>query len=207
MSNTSGRVFRRVRHSSAIVDAALAGAWARRIFEEGEAQVGVSYDINNGTITGRLLQDPQLKNTPSGMSVCEFIICCNEEKNRNGQRSMELHEIPVVAFGAQADVIARSMRAGDGIIATVKLSSRAKEAKDGRIFRDVSVYIQKFSMCSFTNKPEGRDPEYGDRYEGSPNDRGPNNQRNIGREGWNGGGGGQTAMGGDEDIPFAPSMI
>lgn len=200
---------RRVLHASALIDRAMAPAWAQQMVQQGGNPVAVSYDINNFVLQGRAFQDPVQRTTPNGFTVTELLVASNRKKPAYKDRAEEmiLDVVPVKFIGKQGEVVAQHVRTGDGLIIQARIESQERPAKDGRIFRNTEVVAKEVSFYTSTNKPEGRDQRYGDRYEGSPNDRGPNNQRNIGREGWNGGGGGQTAMGDDDSIPFAPSYI
>ena len=40
-------------------------------------------DVNNYTASGRLIKEPQVRETPSGIVVCDLFIIINKPKNKN----------------------------------------------------------------------------------------------------------------------------
>ena len=40
-------------------------------------------DVNNYTASGKLIKEPQVRETPSGITVCDLFIIINKPKNKN----------------------------------------------------------------------------------------------------------------------------
>jgi len=87
--------------------------------------------INKAIIYGNLTRDPELKTFDNGGSVVNFSIATNRKwKNRDGQPQEEVQFHNIVAFGKQADNIAKYMRKGSGLYIEGRLQTRSWE-KDG----------------------------------------------------------------------------
>ena len=89
-------------------------------------------DLNKAFILGRVTQDPQAKNLPSGMLVANFGIATNRvfyDKNREKQKQTEFHNI--VAFGKPAEIIQQYLKRGSLVLIEGRIQTRNWEDKDG----------------------------------------------------------------------------
>ena len=88
--------------------------------------------INNATLIGRLGKDPELKQMPSGDSVCNFSMATSEKwttKDGEKKESVEWHNI--VVYKKLADICARYLFTGSLVYVSGKLKTRSWEKKDG----------------------------------------------------------------------------
>ncbi len=87
--------------------------------------------INRVVLIGNLTRDPELRELPSGNSVCNLRIACNGiRRDPEG----EYHERPlyfdVAAFGGLAESVARYMHRGSPVAVDGRLEWREWEATD-----------------------------------------------------------------------------
>lgn len=79
--------------------------------------------INNVVLVGRLVADPELRKTTSGMSVASFRIAVDDSrKGPNGEKTTVF--MPITAWGNQADVVSKFVRKGNLIGITGRLTQR-----------------------------------------------------------------------------------
>ena len=77
---------------------------------------------NKAILIGRLTADPELKQTPNGVSVCSFSIACDRAfSGRNGERQTDF--INIVTWRQQAEFVSKYFSKGrligiDGSIQT-----------------------------------------------------------------------------------------
>lgn len=84
----------------------------------------------NKTITmGRLTADPELKQTPSNISVTSFTIAVDRDYETNGKRETDFFD--VVAWRGTAEFIARNFSKGKLITIVGSLQNRRWEDKNG----------------------------------------------------------------------------
>lgn len=88
--------------------------------------------INKVIIYGNLTRDPELKSLPTGMSVNSFSVATNRTfLDKNGAKQEEVQFHNCVAWGKQADTIARYMKKGSAIFIEGRLQTRSWEDKNG----------------------------------------------------------------------------
>ena len=97
--------------------------------------------INKVIMTGRLTACPELKQTPSGVTVCSFTIAQNNGKDRAAEF------FDCIAWRQTAEFLSKYFRKGDGIEIVGRLQSRAYE-KDNvkRKIYEVVCDVVSFSM-------------------------------------------------------------
>ena len=83
--------------------------------------------FNNVIITGRLTADPELKTTPSNISVCSFTIANDTGYGDNKKTSF----INCVAWRSTAEFISRHFGKGDMIGINGSIQTRKYTDKDG----------------------------------------------------------------------------
>lgn len=120
--------------------------------------------INRVVLMGRLVADPELKTTASGISVTTFRIAVDRSYVKSGEeRQADFFDI--VAWRYTAEFICKHFRKGSLIAIDGSLQSRTYQAKDGSNRYVVEVVADN---ASFTG--ERRDNSagsYGNSYGGS----------------------------------------
>lgn len=86
--------------------------------------------MNQITITGRLTEDPSLKQTRSGLSVCALNVAVNREKTRdNSDPGTDYFSVPT--WREAAENHARYLHKGDRVLVTGRMESRSYEDRNG----------------------------------------------------------------------------
>ncbi len=89
--------------------------------------------INRVTLVGNLGQDPELKTTPSGQSVCQLRVATTEVyKDREGQKQEATEWHTVVVWGNQAEACGRHLAKGRQVYVEGKIKTRKWQDKDGK---------------------------------------------------------------------------
>lgn len=96
--------------------------------------------MNVVAVIGRLVDDPQLRQTPGGKNVATFRIACNRKKD-------EADFFNVVAWDKTADFICRYFQKGAQIGITGRLQSRNYQDKQGNKRNTVEIVAQQVSFC------------------------------------------------------------
>lgn len=87
--------------------------------------------LNSVNIMGNLTRDPEMKQTPSGKSVCSLSIANNRIYSKNGEKVTEVSYFDVEVWGIIADNCAKYLTKGQGIIVEGRLRQDRWE-KDGK---------------------------------------------------------------------------
>ena len=107
--------------------------------------------INRVVLVGRLVRDPELRRTTSGMSVASFTVAIdNWTKGPNGERTTSF--IPCTVWGQSAENVSRFTRKGSLVGIEGRLNQRSYETKDNRKVSVVEVICD--SVQFLERKPE-----------------------------------------------------
>lgn len=90
------------------------------------------YSLNRATIIGNLTREPEVRQTPSGQSVCSFGLATNRTwKGNDGskQEATEFHNI--VAWGKLAEICGQFLAKGRKVYVEGRLQTRDWEGQDG----------------------------------------------------------------------------
>ena len=97
-------------------------------------------NINRVVLTGNLTRDPELRTTPSGMSVCSLRIASNtRRKDGSGNWVDKPNYFDVTVWGAQGENCANYLSKGRPIALDGRLEWREWEDKDGNKRQAVDI--------------------------------------------------------------------
>ena len=104
--------------------------------------------LNNGTLIGRLVADPELRYTQKGAPVCDFRIACSQRyKNReSGEWQEETLFINVVAWRRQAETANDFLKKGSAVLIEGKLRSRQWETTNGEKRSAIEVVARRIQF-------------------------------------------------------------
>ena len=139
--------------------------------------------VNKVMLMGNLTRDPELRQLPSGSTVCDFTLATNRVyKTAAGEEKQETVFADCTAFGRAGEVIAEYVKQGRPLFVEGRLHYETWEDKNGNRRSKLSVIVENFQFVG------GRD-EGSEREEAAP----------AVRRG--GGGGGRGGYGGGGHTP------
>lgn len=97
--------------------------------------------INTVILTGRVVRDPELKTTTSGVPVCSF--CVAVDRPRRAGEENEADFFDCVAWRGAAEFITKYFVKGDPIGIDGRLQTRSWVSKDGTNRRTVEVLVKE----------------------------------------------------------------
>ncbi len=107
--------------------------------------------INRVVLVGRLVRDPELRKTATGLSVASFTIAIdNRTKGPNGEKTTSF--IPCTAWGQTAEFASRFSRKGSLVGVEGRLNQRSYDSRDNRRVSVVEVICDAFQ--SLEKKPD-----------------------------------------------------
>ena len=106
--------------------------------------------LNYAVILGRLTQDPDLKSTQSGTSVCTFTVAVDRNFAKEGEEK-QTDFISCVAWKKTAEFVASNFSKGRMIAVEGNLRTRTYEDKNGSKHYVTELYA---SQVSFTGEPK-----------------------------------------------------
>ena len=85
--------------------------------------------LNHITIHGRLTTDPELKQTQSGVSVCNFIVAVDRSYKNGEEKQTDF--FTVVCWRGLADMVSKHFAKGKEILVSGEMQSRKWQDNDG----------------------------------------------------------------------------
>ena len=120
--------------------------------------------INRVILMGRLVADPELKTTNTGISVTSFRIAVDRNYVKAGeQRQADFFDI--VAWRSSAEFVCRNFSKGSLIAVDGQLQSRSYQTKDGQNRTAIEVVADN---VSFTGERRDTAGTYGGGYSQAP---------------------------------------
>jgi single-strand DNA-binding protein len=155
-------------------------------------------NVNVVVITGNLTQDPELRHTGGGTSVCELRVAVNSRrKDQSGNWVDKPNFFNVVVFGGQGENCANYLSKGRPVAVEGRLDWREWEAKDGSGKRQAIQIIA--NTVQFLGS---RDGSGGGQGGGNDNGGGFSPQSDVPADTSDFEGAAASSGGGEDDIPF-----
>lgn len=102
--------------------------------------------INMVALMGRLTYEPELKTTPSGVSVIRFQVACDRSYQSQGQER-QADFIDCVAWRQRAEFISRYFHKGSMIAIEGSIQTQNYTDKNGNNRKSVEVVANNVSFC------------------------------------------------------------
>ena len=130
--------------------------------------------FNKVILIGNMCSDPELKQTPSGVSTCSFSIAVNRKMAKNG----EVDFINIVTWRQTAEFVTKYFTKGKPILVCGQIQTRSWTDNQGQKRYATEVVADEVSFVGANNteqdKPQGNAPympsEYQSKMDEVPND-------------------------------------
>ncbi len=128
----------------------------------------MSLNLNKVILAGRVVADPELKQTPSGASVTSFSIAVNRRfRSRDSQQQNEADFFNVTAWQSTAEFIAKYFRKGSAICICGRIQNRSWVDQNGQKRYATDIIAEEANFVESRNSQDGASAGYGDSY-GAP---------------------------------------
>ncbi len=103
--------------------------------------------FNKVIMMGNLTRDPELRVTPSGLSICKLGVALNRSYTKqDGTKQEETTFVDVDGFGKQAELISQYLKRGDPIFLEGRLRLDQWETKTGERRSKLCVILENFQF-------------------------------------------------------------
>ncbi len=106
--------------------------------------------LNVVVLMGRLVADPQLRQTPQGINVASFRIAVDRNFARQGEQR-QADFIDIVAWRQQAEFVSKYFQKGSPIVVEGSLQTRQYQDKNGNNRTAVEVVANQINFVPRTN--------------------------------------------------------
>ena len=115
--------------------------------------------INTVALMGRLTFDPELRTTPSGVSVVRFQIACDRNYQKSGE-DRKADFIDITAWRQTAEFVSRYFRKGSMIAVEGSIQTDSFTDKDGNKRKTVTVVANNVSFCGSKSESTNANPAF-----------------------------------------------
>jgi len=144
----------------------------------------VAANINRVVLVGNLTRDPELRQTPSGTSVCSLRIAVNSRRrDESGQWTDKPNYFSISVFGNQAESCSQYLSKGRPVAIDGRLDWREWQTQDGQKREAVEIVAESVQFLG--SRGDG-DPGGGNQFVPAGASSGPD----------------ADFQGADDDIPF-----
>lgn len=110
-------------------------------------------DVNKVFLLGNVGQDPELRYSSSGLSICSFSVATNEGfKDQSGNKETEWHR--VVSFGKTAEACVQYAKKGHKIHVEGRIKSSEYKNKNGETRKSFDIIADKINFIGRIEKTE-----------------------------------------------------
>ena len=137
-------------------------------------------NLNKVVLAGRITADPELKQTPSGVSVLRFTLAVNRRFSKNNEQGEQQTDfITMVAWRQTAEFIAKYFKKGSAICVTGSIQTRNWQDQQGNrryateVVADEAMFVESRnesgSGASYTPDAYTQAPSYSSNPGSAPN--------------------------------------
>lgn len=119
-----------------------------------------NFNINKVILGGRLTADPELKQTPSGVTVCSFTLAVNRKFSKDGQQEADF--INCQAWRQTAEFINRYFRKGSSLCISGSIQTRSWQDQNGQKRFATDVVVDEAMFVDGKNEQQGTGTYTGD---------------------------------------------
>ena len=120
--------------------------------------------LNQISVQGRIVRDPELRRTASGKAVTSFTLACDRDFKNQQTGEKEVDFIECVAWGGPAEMVEKYFHKGQMAVATGRLQLRDWTDKNGQKRRQAEILVNNIYFCgskeSGTQASSGADNGY-----------------------------------------------
>ena len=88
-------------------------------------------NLNKVILVGRITQDPELRTTPSGQTVCNFGMATNRTWSQNGQKQEKAEFHNIVLWQKIAEIASQYLKKGGLVLIEGRIQTRSWEDQSG----------------------------------------------------------------------------
>lgn len=106
--------------------------------------------LNCAVVMGRLTSDPEVRQTPSGVSVCRFTVAVDRSYTKQGEEK-QTDFIDILAWRGTAEFVGKYFQKGSMIAVKGEIQTGSYE-KDGIKRRTFEIVADNVSFCGGKNE-------------------------------------------------------
>lgn len=103
--------------------------------------------LNQISVMGRIVRDPELRRTNSGKPVTSFTLACDRDFKNSQTGEKEVDFLDCVAWNSTAEIVEKYFRKGQMAVASGRLQIRQYTDKNGQKRRQAEILASSVYFC------------------------------------------------------------
>lgn len=103
--------------------------------------------LNQISVMGRLVREPELRRTNSGKPVTSFTLACDRDFKNSQTGEKEVDFIDCVAWNSTAEIVEKYFHKGQMAVVTGRLQIRQYADKNGQKRRQAEILVNSVHFC------------------------------------------------------------
>lgn len=112
-------------------------------------------DLNKVILIGRMVRDPELRQTQSGTPYCRFSIAVNRSFTQNGEKREDVSFIDCVAWQRLSEIINQYARKGKQLCVEGRLNQRSWKDDAGNNRSTMDVVVENMQLLGGRSDDSG----------------------------------------------------
>jgi single-strand DNA-binding protein len=112
--------------------------------------------INSCVLTGRIVNDPEMKYSPSGTAITKFRLAVERRRGSQDGQEKQTDFLDIVTFQKTAELVAQYMDKGAMIGVEGRIQSRTWETQDGQKRYSVEIVANNVTFLESKQEAERR---------------------------------------------------
>ena len=124
---------------------------------------GEKYMINNLTLVGRLVKDPELRYTRSNIGVCSFVLAVDRELSKEKREEAKANNYPtadsprIVVWNKMGETCSKYLQKGSLVAIVGKIQTGSYKDKDGKMVYTTDVRADRVRFLDSKASGDNRD--------------------------------------------------
>ena len=111
--------------------------------------------LNHITVMGRLTHDPEMRKTPSGVSVVNFTVAVDRDIKNKETGERETDFLDVVVWRYTADYVSKYCTKGSQVVVDGRLQIRSWTDKDGNKRKNAEIQAENIYIAGKKSEDTG----------------------------------------------------
>lgn len=103
--------------------------------------------LNQISVMGRIVRDPELRRTNSGKPVTSFTLACDRDFKNSQTGEKEVDFLDCVAWNSTAEIVEKYFHKGQMAVASGRLQIRQYTDKSGQKRRQAEILVSSVYFC------------------------------------------------------------
>ena len=122
--------------------------------------------INNLTLVGRLVRDPELMYTKSSRAVCSFVLAVDREMSKEKREEAKANNYPtadfprIVVWNKMGETCSKYLQKGSLVAIVGKIQTGSYKDKDGKMVYTTDVIADRVRFLNTKSGGDNKDKAY-----------------------------------------------